>query len=237
MSTDNFLSFKRLGLLIRNELYLQKKQVLLLSGMIVILLILFSGVSTVSEDNYMTFLYIGGFIMTSYAFGDLHNQRKAYFYLSLPCSSLERFLSKWLLTSVGYALGLLLLCYLYSLLSSLLVSTVFFGQHHAFDFFHMAQWKNIALYFVLQSVVLLGSAVFKRFALLKTGFTVGLFALTVALFTASMTWLFCAGNCINPNLISIVELSLDGGYFAFWVILAPLCWYLTYLRITEAELI
>ena len=52
-------------------------------------------------------LIVGGLICTSTIFADLHHPLQRFHYLTLPCSNLERFLSRYLLSAPLYYLYVL----------------------------------------------------------------------------------------------------------------------------------
>src|SRR5688572_7721339 len=53
---------------------------------------------TLYEALFPTALLGGGLIFASTIFADLHHPLRRFHYLTLPCSNLERFLSRYLLT-------------------------------------------------------------------------------------------------------------------------------------------
>src|SRR5437870_5174244 len=112
MNSPDTIRPQRLLRLLTNDLRLQTKTILITAITVAVFLALLPFHVTGSPDAYFLILYIGGFIVTSMAFNELHDRNKAHYYLTLPCSNLERFLNKWLLTSIGYAIGTLLIYYL-----------------------------------------------------------------------------------------------------------------------------
>src|SRR5579872_5309262 len=108
---SDIFSFSRLFRLIGNDLSLHKKTILLSA---IALLIFFS----LFAFSYFFVLYVGGLTLTSMAFYDVHDKQKAHLFLMLPCSNLERWLSKWFLTSIGYIVGTLLVYWISLLVTS-----------------------------------------------------------------------------------------------------------------------
>lgn len=234
MTTLSTLSFKRLFHLLKNDLRLQKKPI----GIVAAILILFSIMMPIGiyQDfsDYFMMLYLGGFIITSFAFSDLHNYPKAHLFLTLPCSNLERFLNKWILTSIGYALTLLgFYCFL-SFLSS--IANLFIHQQtiRIIDLSQPDLWIGIYKYIILQSVVFLGAITFKRYVLIKTALTIGLLFLAFSIFLLAINaiMLFPYYNQIELLLNTTHTLA----HFIFWFLLAPFCLIITYFRLTEYEL-
>lgn len=233
MNTNDKFNLRRLFWLIKNDLRLQTKTMLIVAGTLVVFFALLPLQVASSVTAYFLVLYVGGFIVTSVAFNELHNRNRAYLSLLLPCSNLERFLNKWLLTSIGYALGVLITFYFFSLLS-FIVNLLVFHQHIAIlNILQPELWIGIAKYIILQSIILLGAIVFRKYALIKTALVLGCFLIVLSAISIIFVWMFCA-NCFQAGYF--VPAILHGGYFIFWVILAPFCWYITYLRLTEYEL-
>lgn len=233
MNSSNTLNLKRLFWLIKNDLRLQSRPILIVACTVLIFLALMPFHVANSTAVYFLVLYTGGFIVTGLVFNELHDRSRASLALLLPCSNLERFLNKWFLTSFGYALGVLLIFYLFSLLS-FVVNLFIFHQHiPMLNILQTVLWIGILKYVILQSILLLGAITFKKFALIKTALTLGCFLLVFGLFSIVLAWMFCP-DCFQG--MAFIQAILRGGHFIFWVIIAPFCWYITYLRLTEYEL-
>jgi hypothetical protein len=231
ISNDTF-DLKRLYNLMMISLKSHAKTISIAAAMILLFVLLFPLSDPHSYGLFFFILYVGGFGVTSTIFNDLHNPQQAHLFLMLPCSNLERFLNKWLLSSIGYAIGTLILCYLFSLLSA---TINLFHDIHPLDLTDPDLWVDIGKYMILQSVVLLGAVIFKSHSLIKTALFIGCFFLVLSLFSLVVTTLVFFPNHLAQGAAMILT-SLDGWHFAFWVVLAPICWYITYLRIAEYEL-
>lgn len=233
MNTLDMLSCKRLSTLIINDLLLHSKNIMVVSATLMVFLALMPFHVTSYPTAYFMILYIGGFIISSFAFADYHDPRKAFLYLTLPCTNLERFLSKWLLTTLIYAMGLLLIYYLFSVLSFSVNLLIYHQQMQLLDISQPELWIGIGKYIILQSVILLGAITFRKYALIKTGLTIGCLFLAFSLFMSLAAWIFCP-HCISNGIH--FRLSTENQYFTFWLIAAPLFWVVTYFRLTEIEL-
>ncbi len=232
MSLHNDINLSRLHKLIMIDIKSNYKTIILIAATIFLFLFIMLSHETNPIDNYYFILYAGGFVITSRIFNELHDPQKASVYLMIPCSNLERFLNKWFLSAIYYAMGTLLICYLYSLISAILNG---FSDRHPIDIFSPSLWIEIWKYLILQSVVLLGAITFKKNPLIKTTFVLGLLSAVLSLFSLLVGWLFFYPNHLGQG-IYMIENSLRGWHFIFWIIIAPICWYITYLRITEYEL-
>ncbi len=227
------LSFTRLFWLIRNDIRLHAKNILIVALTLIVLLALIPFHVTGNVTFYYFILYVGGFIISSSVFADYHSHRKAFFYLTLPCSNLERFFSRWFETSILYALALLLLYYLFSLVSNLINWQVYHQQLPLFNIIEPSLWREIVKYIILQSIILLGAVTFKKYALIKTALVIGCYFLIFSLFSLLITLIVCP-HCLQQDFA--VHLRLPINHLLFWIIAAPVCWIVTYLRLNEIEL-
>lgn len=252
MELKNVFNVSRFGLLLRLELFRSRKAIAMMLVITLGMLILFgllldiivSNIRLVYDhhENYAASMMIGGFIMSSLAFTDLGSSLKRSNYLVLPASTFEKFLSMWLLTSVGWVVLYTLTFWVYTLLvnpmASLLFRSITFQPFEPFGEFSITV---IQYYFVLQGIFLVAASHFKGYVFAKTVFVLVLFALVsgiVAYFIMRNSFLVdheCnAGRCEILDAIGVhtgwlVVKSL------FWWVLAPLCWILTYLGLKETE--
>lgn len=227
------LNFNRLLHLFKLDLVLHRKIILISTLTFIILCSLLPFHVTATTSMYFFILYVGGFLITGAAFNDLHDKTKAPQYLTLPCSSLERFLSKWLLTSVLYAVTALIIYFLFAWLSVLANLLAFNQQVYPFDILQINLWLGIGKYVLLQAIILLGAMTFKKHALIKTALSLGCFLLVILAISGMLTWMTCP-HCANGWFG--LHMLFDSRYFNLWIILAPICWCLTYLKLTKYEL-
>lgn len=98
-------------------------------GGVLIVLSFLSMLGRAGQDFYTPFyvglLFLGGFLFSSSAFREMHQQGSGSFYLTLPGTTLEKLLSKLLVTSVGYAAAVLVFMTGASAVSELLNRAVF----------------------------------------------------------------------------------------------------------------
>jgi hypothetical protein len=232
MANHDIFDFKRLYNLIMISLKPQGRTLSIVAAVILLFVLFAPFTNSHNFSTYFTVLYFGGFIVTSKIFNDLHDPQQAHLFLMLPCSNLERFLSKWLLSSVGFALATLVLCFVFSLLTA---SINQFNDLHPLNLTEPDLWIEICKYIILQSVVLLGAVTFKSHSLIKTVLAVGCLFFVLSLFSFLVTLITFFPDHLAQGA-SMLTVSLTGWHFLFWVALAPICWYITYLRITEYEL-
>lgn len=244
MSTHERFDINRFIKLTVNDLRFQAKTILIFSVAMLVFFLIMPFDFTNGSGVYLALLYIGGFIITSSAFKDLHDHQRAHLYLMLPCSSFERFFSRWFLTSIGYAIGLLGLYYLFLLLRFLiLLSSVNLGiSHQHIQLMNIVEpglWISIGKYIIFQSVVLLGAISFKKHSLIKTALILGCFFLVLNFFSMIMFFMFFSHFLIDPHAsihFMTPHTTTKHGYFIYWLFAAPVFWYTTYLKLTEFEL-
>lgn len=230
----DIFNLNRLIHLMMNDLRLQAKIILIVTAAIGVFIALIPYHIAGTLFLYFFILYLGGLVITSQAFNDLHDRRKAHLFLILPCSALERFLSKWLFTTVGYALASLLVYYVFCFLNVIINEIVFHRHIALLNVFSPALWIGILKYISFQAIFLFGSIFFKRFSLIKTLLTIGCFFLALGIISILVTWISCP-ECARHNIM--IHTSFTDQSFIFWIISAPIFWWLTYLRLTQSELI
>lgn len=229
MTNNNIINLKRLFNLIEIDVRTHAKTAWIVAAALGLFLLLDTPSNENSFSPFYLVLYVYGFILTSRMFNDLHRPEQANLLLMLPCSNLERFLDKWLLSAIVYPMSILILCYLLSLLPAIIRGS------SPLNIIQAEPWIVIGKYIVLQSVVLLGAITFKSHSLIKTALVVGCLFVAFGLFSLLITAiLFYPGHM--QQAAYMLEASFHGWNFAFWIVLAPICWYITYLRITEYEL-
>ncbi len=179
---------------------------------------------------YLWVLFVGGFWISSLAFKDLHDKQKSYLLLTLPCSNLEKFLVKLILTSVGYVLASLVLYYLLSVIVVVISALLLHKELPLFTPFRNDILVYIRNYFVFQSVFLLGSIYFKRHAMTKTVLSLGCLAIVFTFFTFLTIVLL-----LGPLGMSVMHVFSAVIGSLLWIVLAPCCWLIAYIRLCEVE--
>jgi len=180
---------------------------------------------------YELLLYSVGFVITSLAFIDLHAPERAYFFLTLPASSFEKFFVRWLMTGIFFVVSSLVICFI----CSGLMNALFSPNLPNIDLSDQSLWITIQHYLLLQPVILLGAISFKKNILLKTMlcFISLLLMITITVFLAS--YFFCP-NCLLQGLFQIIAGSFQGEYFYFWIVFSPLCLVLAFIKFKKLEI-
>ena len=260
----------RIGLLLRRDVAHGYRGTLIamasVAGVVVLLSLLTmlgirSGGGSLHVSFFSGLLFVGGFIYTSLVFRELHNGAAATLFLTLPSSALEKFASKAVVTSVGFAVGALAFSTVIAALSEGLNWLIFRTNNALFNPVAPDVLRMVAFYVVTQSVFLLGSVYYRKMALLKTVGVVSLLS-TVAFMLALLLAAALLGDHItlvpvgsgrklevDPEIARVVtgiangSIPMPAGLHAFqramevlfWAALAPACWVIGYLKMREKE--
>jgi hypothetical protein len=255
------LNPRRLGLLLRRDLTFGYRSLLVamlaVGGFYILSSVvsaLARNLSPVHQGNYVFLLFVGGFIVSSLAFKELHLDPQNVFYLTLPGSPLEKFLSKLLVTSIGYAVGSLLF---YTAVSSAAegINRLIFGYGRPFfDPFDRNVLLAVAVYLVTQSIFLLGSVYFRKVAFVRTSLYLVLIGIVLSVVTGLAMWFVFRGHATGNRIllepyfnelgragdmeavvVPLAERFLLVAKILFWAALAPVSWVISYLRLRETE--
>ena|SRR3990167_593642 len=229
------ICFLRLWQLIKIDWVVNKKNILTTAAAFAVVFALLPFHLISNMTVYFFVLYSVGFVSASRAFTEMHDKEKACHYLTLPCSNLERFLSKWLLSGVFFPIAITLIFFLLSNLNVIANRVLYHNVISVFDITQLSLWIQIGKYIILQSVFLLGAAYFYKNAFAKTTLVIGGCLLILGCIFALSSWMICA-SCGHSTLFDIILNSLSGLYFTFWVVLAPICWFFTYWLIGHTEI-
>jgi hypothetical protein len=257
---SDIISVRRLGLLLRRDFSAGYKSVFIAMAAVGGFIILVSVLSALGRARgpipqmYFPLLFIGGFIVTSMIFKELHFNGQSVFYLTLPGSSLEKFLSKLLVSSLGYAFGSL---FFYTAVSSAAegINRLIFGSWQPFfNPFTREVLLFVAVYLVTQAVFLVGSVYFRKLAFIKTNLYLWLFGIVLTIVVAVTAWIIFRDYAEGPRielepymeelgrrgemeavLRPMAEKFLQVAKVLFWGAAAPVCWIISYLRLSETE--
>ncbi|MGL1885423.1 MAG: hypothetical protein OCD76_02815 [Reichenbachiella sp.] len=252
MNLKNHFNIKRFWLLLKLEYYRSKKGLTMTLGITFGMLFFIGFLLTMAVEpsvifyehnqNYAFTLLIGGFVLSSLAFSDLGNGLKRSNYLMLPASTFERFLSMWLLTSFGWVIAYSIEFYFYTLIANNIGHFIFpYVEFQSFDPFGSFPTTIIHYYLVLQGIFLIGAVHFRGYVLPKT-----LMTLILAAFSCGLIAYFMIHNIMNEDSEECLTQTeiFEGSpvdYFwkwtvaAFWWLLAPITWIITYFGLKEQE--
>ncbi len=252
MALKNHFDLSRFWLLLKMELFKSRKGVLMtfviVYGMLFFLDFLLSnfidkGKLVHEHTGSYTFpLIVGGFILSSMAFGGLGSSLKRHQFLTLPVSSLERFLCMWLLTTVGWIASFTIAYSVYAVTVNQVGQAMFNNvTFRAFEPFGANTLTSIRYYFALQGIFLAGAVYSKGYALPKTLFALVVFFLICGVLTyLIMKDVFLAEHeCNGLDCILLKRIDVHPVWAAaqwmFWWVLAPLTWVATYVGLNDQE--
>lgn len=258
MTLDSIFQAKRFAQVLRRDLQLEWKTLLIgavamIGFLKIVLLIGYTDGGSNSSAWFHSFgfpfaLFVGGYLFTASIFNEMDTQTGRHFYLLIPASQGEKFLSKFLLTTVVY-IGLTILLYqIFAWLASWFLLSQFNIALPAFQPFSHQNLEFLAFYFVTQSVFFLGAVQFRRFAFGKTVATLAVIGVVLALFLILVfrlvfhdqfqgstmdTGQFGVG--INIQLESFLKKYSHTLENLFWYLTAPIMWLVAFLKLKETE--
>ncbi|MBL7007326.1 MAG: hypothetical protein ISR78_09625 [Spirochaetia bacterium] len=217
----------------------------------------YSDIATYYQSYFISFLFVGGFIITSLSFReDMYGKSTQHNWLMLPASPLEKLSVKVIYSALLYPILLLLFITASSLIIEGL-NTMIFGRHYlVLNPVDALYWKLIPIYIVTQSVFLLGAAYFRKASFVKTVLMLNLLGLVIGLITILAGRIifnnYFDGMSIDSDLIiNNFEIRFSSpeafegiiafrvfetiGKVLFWVFLAPFCWVVSYFRVREVQ--
>lgn len=250
MNMTTHFDISRFWLLMKMELFRSRKAVLfafvitfglLFVGFILESIFGYEKVFDSHPGSYAFTLITGGFILSSLAFNDLSSTLRRSTYLTLPSSTLEKFISMWFLTCVCWIIIFTLVFFVYTLIANAIGYLLFSNMTYmAFNPLGKIPVNAMKYYFVLQGVFLIGAVHFKGYVFPKTLFAILLFGML-----CGIIFYFTMSDLFQPNGEYIAAYSAMKGtplfkvwevvQWMFWWILAPLCWVITYLGLKEQE--
>lgn len=129
-------------------------------------------------NNFFTlFLFIVGYVASSFVFSDINNKLKNSLWFSLPGTTLEKYIVGLLSSSLGFVLFFILAFILASLVSAIITIPLFDIRCDIFNPFRLTVgsreikvsilWISL-IYILTQSIFLVGSIAFKNAAFIKT---------------------------------------------------------------------
>jgi len=214
---NNIFSIARLGQLTKRHLILNYNRMFLeVTGSIGLLSVIgaisFRQASFPNNALFLFFFYailfVGGFILTSNIFHELHKPEKSIQYMTLPASNLEKLISAWLNSSVLILALSLVVYYASFILAKLLALWWFDIEMPIFNIFVFFKKVCIA-YISIHSLFFFGAVYFKGKNFFKTLFSVFLLVLFFSIYhsiigataTKEIITLVMEENTVNPGEI------------------------------------
>mgnify|MGYP003575220873 FL=1 len=228
------LNLTRLWQLILNDIKFNANRIRLVAFTLILAFMLWDFYQPDVTAEFLAIFYIGGLIVTSLAFNNLHRSESAALYLNLPASNLEKFLSRWLLTSFVYAFTMLLVYYILSFMSAMLLEP-------SKNIIHSSVWHHVANYLLIQPLFLFGAIAFKRYAFLKTILSMFTCVIILMIAVLLMMWLLADLQIFDRMISYGPQITQIPRTLKFWaslfeIVLSSLFLYLTYQRLANYQL-
>lgn len=176
---NKVFDFQRFTLLLKKELWSGIKKPLIVVGATFGFILLFAFFMIYTGDGYehLNFnmfpmvLLIGGFVFTSVSYYEFNDKTGTHHYLSLPASTFEKFVSKWLITAIVFPIVAVLLFLLYTKIGDGFYN-YYIKPEVELSSWSLSNWWSkffIKIYFAAQSIYLVGAIAFQKYTLFKTG--------------------------------------------------------------------
>ena len=250
-------NWKRLGLLIRNDMVTDSRDYLLVFAVFTILFLLNSIPAAGFGHQQMGFYYgmfggfllIGGSIVNSLAFSELNDKRKNEAWLLIPASALEKIITRYLNVTVIYIIQVLLFVTVTSLLIEGLNMLLFGRTNELFNPLSPMVGDALIGFFVMQPIFFLGGLWFKKLRWFKTVIAVFIINMLLSLLALVTFLLFFSGEfggiaALLRGEVHDVSWNLDfesfesiGAVIKYsWFVLTPIvCCCLAWLRVTDTQ--
>lgn len=255
---NNTFDFNRFSLLLKKELWSGNKKPLIVSGAIFGFLILFALLqiylfSAYEGMNWSMFpmvVFWGGLIFTSVIFYEFNDKTGTHHYLSLPASTFEKFLSKWLITAVLFPLGASILFWIYTKIGD----AIYFNYITETDYvpWRLTDWWSIffiKIYIVYQSTYLIGAIAFQKYTFFKTSVAHWIYTIVSVMIAAILfriifmdffDGLFSIREDLNVQTSDTVINFMENKFlsileFALWFLVPPIMWVVGFFKLKEKE--
>jgi hypothetical protein len=246
---------RRFLLLIRNDLFLNRKYILIFLTVIIGVLLFqlmtsqsWQEIRIIDHPNFYDLaLFILGISLTERIFREIHDEVKGPAYLTLPASTLEKFLSRFVLCTIIIFVGITMYLFLVSL-SLGGVNNLLTGESNKFfQPFNKQILTTGWTFFISQSCFMLGAIYFKKNSFIKTILSIVTYFLIFLILEAVIFKIFTGGPfgkiffpyskfaVKNEPFIKALKLSDNTIKIILWYFLAPIFWLIAYIRLKEKE--
>lgn len=163
-----------------------------------------------------------GLLFTSISFHDMHHPLERYRYLMLPCSNLERFLARYLLTGPLFVLYAIVAFAVMDWIGNGLAAWLRGSQQPLFAPLSREVLGTIGGYLLLHAVMLLGAIRFRSYALLKTAVSVLLvwLGMALAMYLALRVFYWNSFTLASLEAVGPIHLRVQPLFEATWMNIA-----------------
>jgi hypothetical protein len=189
---------------------------------------------------FLTSLFAWGTIGTSLCFNDMHGRSTNTAFLLLPASALEKTLSRLVVYSIGAFVYLLVFTTVLSWLFEAINLATLDVRRAFFSPFDPLVWSLLPHYLAVQGLFFLGAAWFRKAQFVKTVGAVALIVCALGVVAVGIAWLAGSGTSMRveggwDGAFGPLEWLLDALKWTYYVALAPFCWFVAWLRVTETQ--
>ncbi|MCC6817030.1 MAG: hypothetical protein IT267_11505 [Saprospiraceae bacterium] len=218
MSTNNFFSSNRFIILVKREVLLNYKVLLVVLGSIVGIITLgmswahwYEAVQSngFNSDNLIVSLAFLCIIWASISFVEIINTSGRQHYLSIPASHFEKLLSKWFTISLILPILFIILYIVYAYLCTVGINIFSSRNIDQPSFVIKDIIQGFSWLIVVQSIFYLGSISWPKYSLFKTILFAFATIVSIGLISAFFVKLIFIGNNPNGGFISFSEQDLE----------------------------
>ena len=174
------------------------------------------------------------------AFPELRNKEKCNFWLMVPGSVFEKYISRFILSSAGFAVLFSVLYFIGVNIGNMINLIVFNNYFHLFVPFKTVDISfTIASFIILHSIFFTGGLYFKRYPIVKTVLFV-LLIIVLLMVCISIIGGLAFSYRVSFNVQSFPVVSrywaMSVGWFyklLFYCIIPVFCWIIGYFRLKE----
>jgi len=253
MEKINQFSAQRFLLLIKRYLMFNAKTWLIGLGAVSGVMIVIGVIQAyVSGFNYQiaplvttgqVIIFIGGFVLTSMAYNEIHTPARSQFYLTLPATTTEKLFSQWLITSVLFVLLANVLLSVVLLIGNLIGNIAWSVPFDVFNPFSLANMEIMLIYIITQSIFFLGAIYFRKNNFLKTILSLFVIGTVLNIITVLFALLIFGteGLQIESGMMDMqFSVWLEETFpiamkILFYGVLAPFCLVVSYFKLKERE--
>lgn len=256
---NNTFDFNRFSLLLKKELWSGNKKSIIVAGAVFGFLILYALLMIYNKGPMYQFinwnlfpmvLFGGGLIFTSAIFHEFNDKMGTHHYLSLPASTFEKFLSKWLITAILFPIVASVLFWVYTKIGDAFYLNYYPGTDYIP--WELTDWWSIfflKIYIVYQSTFLIGGIVFQKYTFFKTSIVHWIISLASVIigailfriiFANQFEGLFSINQDIDMQTSDEVIHFMENKFlsileFALWFLVPPIMWAIGFFKLKEKE--
>jgi hypothetical protein len=190
MNSTYSINPRRLLLLIRSSIFINRNLILILTAVFSAMIILIAVKDTFTreytnlyQNMYLLLLFVSGFSVTWGISGELKDKRKSGSWLLLPASMLEKFLSILLLPTLFIICGTAVYMTVLSLLVEAGLGLIAGSYHKIFNPFNNGMLSTIIVYIAIQSSFFFGALYFKKNKFSFTFLSLFIYSVILVIFT------------------------------------------------------